>query len=132
MDIVVDASVILAVIVSEPQKENLVKLTRGVGLIAPHSIHWEIGNAFSSMLRRGRIQFEQALQAIEEYYQIPVRFVDVELDEALEIAAKLGIYAYDAYLIRCGLKYTAPLITLDRGLVEAAKQMGVNIVEVKT
>jgi predicted nucleic acid-binding protein len=42
----------------------------------------------------------------------------------------LGIYAYDAYLIRCGLKYTAPLISLDQGLVEAARRMGVNVVEV--
>jgi hypothetical protein len=41
-----------------------------------------------------------------------------------------GIYAYDAYLIRCGLKYTAPLISLDQGLVEAARRMGVNVVEV--
>jgi len=131
MDVVVDTSVIVAVIANEPEKGNLIELTRGADLIAPHSVHWEIGNAFSTMLKRGRIQVEQALEAIEVYRQIPIRFVDVELDQTLEIAGELGIYAYDAYLIRCGLKYTASLISLDQGLVEAAKQMGVNVVEVE-
>ena len=131
MDVVIDTSVIVAVIANEPEKGNLIELTRGADLIAPHSVHWEIGNAFSAMLKRGRIQVEQAVEAIGVYRQIPVRFVDVELDQTLEIADKLGIYAYDAYLIRCGLKYTASLISLDQGLVEAAKQMGVNVVEVE-
>ena len=131
MDVVVDTSVIVAVIANEPEKGNLIELTRGADLIAPHSVHWEIGNAFSAMLKRGRIQVEQALEAIEVYRQIPIRFVDVELDQTLEIAGELGIYAYDAYLIRCGLKYTASLISLDQGLVEAAKQMGVAVVEVE-
>ena len=104
----------------------MIRLTRGVDLIAPHSVDWEIGNAFSAMLKRGRIRLGQAVAAIEVYRQVPIRFVDVELDQTLEIADKLGIYAYDAYLIRCGLKYTAPLISLDQGLVEAASR---NVVE---
>ena len=131
MDVVVDTFVIVAVIANEPEKGNLIELTRCADLIAPHSVHWEIGNAFSAMLKRGRIQVEQALEAIEVYRQIPIRFVDVELDQTLEIAGELGIYAYDAYLIRCGLKYTASLISLDQGLAEAAKQMGVAVVEVE-
>ena len=131
MDVIVDASVIVAVIANEPEKRDLIKLTRGVDLIAPHSVHWEIGSAFSAMLKRGRIRVDQAVEAIEVYRQIPIRFVDVELDQTLEIADKLGIYAYDAYLIRSGLKYTAPLISLDQGLVEAARRMGVSVLEVE-
>jgi predicted nucleic acid-binding protein len=100
-------------------------------LIAPHSVHWEIGNAFSAMLRRERIKVEQAIQAVKLYQQIPIRFVDVELEETLKIADALGIYAYDAYLIRCALKYRAPLISLDRNLVNAAKEMKVKVIEVR-
>ena len=130
MDIVVDTSAIIAVIANKPEKEALVELTTGADLIAPRSVHWEIGNAFSAMLRRERIKVEQAIQAVKLYQKIPIRFVDVELEETLRIADALGIYAYDAYLIRCALKYRAPLISLDRNLVNAAKEMRVKVIEV--
>jgi len=130
MDIVVDTSVIIAVIANEPERETLVELTTGADLIAPHSVHWEIGNAFSAMLRRGRMKVEQATQAVKLYQRIPIRFVDVELEESLQIADTLGIYAYDAYLIRCALKYKSPLISLDRKLVSAATEMKARVIEV--
>ena len=130
MDIVVDTSVIIAVIANEPEREALVELTTGADLIAPRSVHGEIGNAFSAMLRRERIKVEQAIQAVKLYQRIPIRFVDVELEESLQIADTLGIYAYDAYLIRCALKYKSPLISLDRKLVSAAKRMKARVIEV--
>jgi len=130
MDIVVDTSVIIAVIANEPEKEALVELTTGASLIAPRSVHWEIGNAFSAMLRRERVKLEQTIQAVRLYQRIPIRFVDVELEESLKIANMLGIHAYDAYLIRCALKYKSPLISLDRKLVSAAKKMKARVLEV--
>lgn len=130
MDIVIDTSVIIAVIANEPEKDKLIELTLGSDLIAPHSVHWEIGNAFSVMLRRQRITLEQALKAIEIYRQISIRFVDVELESSLEHVDNLGIYAYDAYLIQCALKYRSALITLDKSLVNAARQTGVKVIEV--
>ena len=130
MDIVVDASVIIAVIANEPGKDKLVALTKGADLIAPSSIHWEIGNAFSAMLKRSRVTLHQALQAIEVYYRIPMRFAEVELEESLKLAAELNIYAYDAYLIRCALKYNAPLLSLDENLVRVAQAKGAKVVEV--
>jgi len=130
MDIVVDTSVVIAVIANEPEREVLVELTTGAELIAPHSVHWEIGNAFSAMLRRKRIEVEQAMQAVKLYQPIPIRFVDVELAESLKIADTLGIYAYDAYLIRCALKYKSPLLSLDRKLINAAREMKARVIEV--
>ena len=132
MDVVVDASAILAVLVNEPIKARLVAQTAQADLLAPHSVHWEIGNAFSAMLKRKRIRIEQALQALRTYRQIPIRFVDVELDDTLRIAHAQRLYAYDAYLIRCAEKYGAPLLTLDRGLVAAARAQGVQVWEVQT
>lgn len=55
MEIVVDTSVIIAVIVDEPEKARLIESTKGASLIAPGSLYWEIGNAFSAMLKRKRI-----------------------------------------------------------------------------
>ena len=130
MDIVVDTSVIIAVIADEPEKEALVRLTTGADLIAPDSVHWEVGNALSAMLRRRRASLAPVLKAVEIYGKIPIRFVNVELDESLKIAHAMGIYAYDAYFIRCALKYASPLISLDHNLLQCAKQMKVQVVEV--
>jgi predicted nucleic acid-binding protein len=130
MEVVVDASAIIAVIANEPQKGTLIALTQGVDLIAPSSVHWEIGNAFSAMLRRNRITLHQAVQAIDVYYRIPIRFIEVELAESLKLAAELNIYAYDAYLIRCALKYNAPLLSLDKNAVRVAQSQGAKVIEV--
>jgi predicted nucleic acid-binding protein len=130
MEIVVDASVLIAVIVNETEKERLATMTQEAELIAPMSVHWEIGNAFSSLLKRRRVTLEQTMQAIDMYLEIPVRFVEVELANSLELANALGIYAYDAYLFRCAEKYRLPLLTLDKRLVRAAKNKGISVLEV--
>jgi predicted nucleic acid-binding protein len=131
MEIVIDASVLIAVITNEDEKEKLVAMTSEAELIAPLSVHWEIGNAFSSLLKRKRVTLEEALQAIDIYLQIPVRFVEVELTESLELASELGLYAYGAYLLRCAAKYRLPLLTLDSRLVQAAKQKKIQVLEVE-
>lgn len=130
MDIVIDASVIIAVIVNEATKPTIIQVSQDADLIAPSSIHWEIGNAFSAMFKRNRITLDEAKKAVEIYKQIPIRFVDIDLQEALDLASMLNIYAYDAYLIRCAQKYKAPLFSLDKALLQAAKQINVNVMEV--
>ena len=130
MDVVIDTSVGIAVIANEPQKAQLVQLTLGTHLMAPFSVHWEVGNAFSAMLRRRRVSLPDVIAALEAYRQIPIRFVDVELEESLKLADDLKIYAYDAYLIRCAQRYNASLISLDGGLITCAKRVNVNVLEV--
>ncbi len=130
MNVVVDTSVIIAVIANEPERDILIELTRGADLIAPQSIHWEVGNAFSAMLKRKRVTLAQAQKSIEIYKTIPIRFLDVGLEQTLKLASELDIYAYDAYIIECALKYKSPLISLDRTLVNVAKQMKVSVLEV--
>ena len=67
---------------------------------------------------------------LRAYRQIPIQFVEVSIEAALELAGDLGIYAYDAYMIACATKYRCPLLTLDRGLMRAAEQSGVEVMEV--
>ena len=83
-DLVADTSTIIAVIANEPKKPLLIAKTQGYDLVAPRSLVWEIGNAFSAMIKRGRITLEQATTAIEIYEQIPIKLVDVDLKQALE------------------------------------------------
>ena len=132
MDVVVDTSIVIAVIANQPEKQAIIRHTIGADLLAPASCHWEIGNAFSAMLKRKRISLEQAQRAVVTYQRIPLRFIDVELVQALELADRLGIYAYDAYVIACTLNQKCALISLDRGLVNAAKAVGAKVLEVRT
>ena len=96
-----------------------------------HSIHWEIGNALSAMFKRQRITLEQAKAALQIYRKIPITFVDIQLESAVEIAKQLNIYAYDAYLITCALQHHAPLISLDKGLIKAAKLLKITVLEIE-
>ncbi len=123
MKFVVVASIIIAVIANEPENDQLIEITKDADLLAPASVHWKIGNAFSSMIKRGRVSLEQDLEAIEIYRKIPIRHTEVELENSLAIVAKYGIYAYDAYLPRSAIKYNTALITLDRKLAQAGQEM---------
>ena len=131
MNLAVDTSVIIAVIANEPEKGVLIAQTQGAELFAPRSLHWEIGNAFSAMFKRERITLEQAKTAIEIYEHIKLNLIDVDLTQALELASRLNIYAYDAYIIACASNQNCSLLTLDAGLSYAAKAAGVNVLEVK-
>lgn len=130
MKIAVDTSVIIAVIADEPERPKLIDLTQGATIVVPPSVKWEIGNAFSAMLKRTRINLEQAIEAIEIYQEISMEVVEVDLKSAVRLAAKYNIYAYDAYILQCAIENDIPLIALDQSLLEIAKREGIQIIEV--
>ena len=130
MQITIDTSAIIAVITNEPHKEKLVKATIGGDLIAPSSVHWEVGNAFSAMFKRKRISLGDSLNCIDEYKAIPIRFFDVDIKQSMEIAFNLGMYAYYAFMIACSLNNDAPILTLDMNLVETAKKADIKLLEI--
>ena len=130
LDYVVDTSIVIAVLVNEEHKSKLVKLTKGANLNAPACLHWEVGNAFSAMFKRGRLEIDKALKAVGSYEQIPIRFHDVNLASSMKLAHDLDLYAYDAYFIECARKLDSPLLTLDATLSKAARQTGVPVMEV--
>ena len=72
LKIVVDASALIAVVANEPEKEALIRLTAGAELVAPASVHWEVGNALSAMMKRRRIGVDEAVRASVLYRAILV------------------------------------------------------------
>ena len=132
MDIVTDTSVLIAVILSEPEKEAIIKATSGHTLVGPESIRWEIGNAFSAMFKKGRVSLREAQQAMAVFEVIPIRYLDVDFRHSLKLAHDNQIYAYDAYFLDCAMRYKAPLLSLDGQITAKAKNLGINILEVRT
>ena len=130
MNLVVDTSILVAVLVSEPEREKLIELTTDADLLAPGSVHWEIGNALAAMMKRNRLNLDQAVAVLKAYEQIPIRYRDVDLQSAMEIASDLNLYAYDAYIIACARENRCSMMTLDSSLAQAAKRAHVSVVEV--
>ena len=126
MDIVIDTSAIIAVIVDEPERERIIELTRGNTLIGPGSILWEIGNAFSAMFKRDRLSLEEAKRGLEIFNKIPLRYIESDFINAISIAQKNKMYAYDAYFLDCALSQKAPLLTLDSKLNAVAKNLNIS------
>jgi predicted nucleic acid-binding protein len=91
---------------------------------------WEIGNAFSAMFKRNRITLAQAQDALRLFASLPIRQVAISIPDAVDLAAQLGIYAYDAYMIRCAQETASPLLTLDSALRHHATRVGVQVIEV--
>ncbi|MES9856345.1 MAG: type II toxin-antitoxin system VapC family toxin [Sedimenticola sp.] len=129
MNITIDTSALIAVIGNEASKPRIIEITKGYSLCAPMSVHWEVGNAFSAMFKRNHLNIEKARQALAVYREIPIKFIDVPLEQTVEISNALNIYAYDAYLIQCAQQTNTPLLTLDKGLKLAAKEKGVYVLE---
>ena len=131
MDLVVDTSAIIAVIADEPEKPAILARTIDSSPVAPMSVRWEIGNALSSMFKRGRITMDDARLAIRSYEQMQIRFMDVDLEKSLELSERMDIYAYDAYILVCASDLGLPLLTLDNRMAVVASQIGVLTLEVE-
>jgi predicted nucleic acid-binding protein len=128
--IVVDTSALLAVLLHEPQRPVLIAATRDATLLAPGSVPWEVGNGLIAGFRRGRLTARDVREAWMSFGRIPLRLADVTIARALTLAEQHGLYAYDAYVLELARAERAPLLTLDRRLVDAAERLGVEISEV--
>jgi predicted nucleic acid-binding protein len=127
VEVVTDASALLAVVLDEPERGSIIDATEGATLIAPLALPFEIGNALIAMHKRGRIEEEVIFPAWKATQQIPVQLVPVEMEAALALALDHGIYAYDAYYLHCSLLHRRPLVTLDRKMRGVAKQLGIRL-----
>ncbi len=132
MYLTIDTSALIAVVGNETSKDRIIEITASYSLYAPVSVHWEIGNAFSAMFKRQKTDLELAKLALKAYQEVPLKFIEVPLEQALELSYSQKIYAYDAYLILCAQQTSTPLLTLDRGLKMVAKNIGLHVLEVES
>lgn len=130
MDVIIDTSALIAVIVGEPERDKIVEITTGNSLIGPGSIPWEIGNAFSSMLKKKRLTLKEAQKGLAIFQSIPIRYVEADFYNVLKLSNNTKMYAYDAYFLDCAIRHKAPLLTLDHHLKKAAQNIKIETLEV--
>ena len=130
MDIVIDTSALIAVLVDEPERPKIVDITAGNTLIGPGSIPWEVGNAFSAMFKQNRLTLSEAKRGLSIFQSIPIRYVEPDFSNALQLSKSTNIYAYDAYLLDCAIRHKSPLLTLDSRLESVAQSLNIKTLEV--
>ena len=130
MDIVIDTSALIAVIVGEPERNKIVEITTGNTLIGPGSIPWEIGNAFSAMFKQNRLTLDEAQKGLSIFNSIPLRYIETDFFKAVKLSKQINMYAYDAYFLDCAIRHKAPLLTLDRKLKSSAEKLHLKTMEV--
>ena len=129
MDIIADTNIFLAVALDEPEKNDIIKLTSGSEIFSPEILPYEIGNALSAMVKRKRITKKEALSAQNRANSIPVRLVNINTYQALKLAIKYNIYAYDAYFLQGAKTLSHPLITLDKRMKQVANELNIELLE---
>jgi len=130
MEYIVDASVLVAVLMNEPEKRNIIELTEDSELLAPGCVPWEIGNALSAMLRRSRISTDVACLMFKTFEKIPIRYVSVEFGNVLQLCGDYQLYAYDAYYLDCARRHYTPILSLDKRLRQVAIALGIATPEI--
>lgn len=128
MEIVSDASSFLAVILDEESRQWVIERTTDRGVVSPEILPYEIANALIAVRKKGRITDMEALKAFDISQRIPVRLLPVRICDAMKIAVKFNIYAYDAFYLQCCLETKLPLISLDVRMCEVAKDLAIKVV----
>ncbi len=128
MDIVSDASAFLAVVLDEESREWVIKRTSDCSVVSPEVLPYEIANALITVKRKGQLTDREVLKAFDISQRIPVKLVSVRVRDALKIAIKYGIHAYDAFYLQCCVETKLPLISLDNRMCEVARSLSIKVV----
>ena len=129
MDILLDACVIMAVLLEEPEKDMVLELTKKSFLIVPDVIDFEIGNALSKLYKRRIITEKEVYEALLIYQQMPLHKKTVDINHSLRISCKYSIYAYDAYYLEMASRFNIALLTFDTDMKTVASDLKINILE---
>ena len=129
MEIVADASAFLAVVLNESDRDWIIQKTSGESIVSPEILPYEVGNALIAVKRKGRLNDREILRAFDLSQRIAVRLISVKIHDAMKIALRFNIYAYDAYYLQCCIENKLSLISLDDRMCDIAENLGIKVVE---
>lgn len=129
MEIVADASVFLAVVLNESDRDWIINKTFECKIISPEILPYEIGNALIAVRKKGRISDREVIKAYDISQRIAVKLVTVKIHDAMKIALRFNIYAYDAYYLQCCIENKLSFISLDDRMCDVARNLNIKLVE---
>ena len=129
MNILLDASAFMAVLINEPEKGQIIHLTKNCTLLAPSMLPYEIGNALTRLKKRKILNSQEVITVFNDFRLIPLRLLDIELENALQIACRYDLYAYDAFYLEIASRLNLQLLTLDNLMKKVAIDLKVKLLE---
>jgi len=119
--LVVDCSVLAAVLFDEPGREAALLAMAGKELYAPGLLDHELVSV--ALKKRAAGPPDLARQALADLVDLRLTRCEVSALKQFELAARLELTAYDAAYLQLALDLGAPLATFDRKLGLAAKEL---------
>lgn len=132
--IVVDASVALKWVVTEPGSDEASRLlTRAnddsLSLIAPEHLLGEVGNGLRKRVAQGVLLADDAVAALDAIVALPLELIggSDRWIRSLRAALDWGVTTYDALYVLLALDLPAELITADLRLAASARRMSLPV-----
>jgi predicted nucleic acid-binding protein len=133
---VLDASVALAWFVDNPVASYAIQvrksLVRDARAVVPGLWHLEMANGFAVAEQRGILTPANSTAGIATLEQLLAQVIEsspefIPMKQLLTTARDFQLSAYDAVYLDTARRARLPLATLDRRLLAAAKQAGVDL-----
>ncbi len=119
-DKVVDSSAIAAILFNEPEATSVAARLEDARLFAPALLSLELASVCVTKSRRQPEQRQNLLRWYSSRFRLEIETFDVNVDEAIVLALKTGLSAYDASYLWLAHDLRAELVTLDKKLARAA------------
>lgn len=125
--IVVDCSYTMAMVMPDERRPRSLALAEESRLFAPPIWSYEVANAFSMAVRRGRIEPDRAATLARriEDYGVNLDSADATVHQRYLAARAHDLSAYDAAYVELALHRRYGLATLDARMGELARRLGV-------
>ena len=118
--LVVDASVLAAVLFGEAQQASAEQSMAGKSLFAPWLIDHEIVSVSLKMVQLGFV--DEAAKGLADLAKFRIVRSGTNVEQQLDVARRHDLSAYDAAYLQLALELNAPLATFDRKLAQAAQR----------
>ena len=118
--LVVDCSVVSAVLFDEAARDDALGLLRGKSLHAPHLLSHEIVSIALKKSKLGWTEESLAL-ALEDFALHDIDLHATNVQAQCQLALRYKLSAYDAAYLWLAAELKAPLVTFDAKLAAAAK-----------
>jgi predicted nucleic acid-binding protein len=120
--LVVDTSLLAAVLFAEEAAPQAAALLEGRALCAPALAGLELANVAMNKIRRGMIDAADAADVLVRADRLGIERFEVAPRDALALAVRYGLSAYDAAYLWLAEHLEVPLATFDARLGEAARR----------
>ena len=118
---VVDASALAAVLFHEPEGPLVLEACRGLRLLAPDLLDFELANVAVTRQRRQPADSEWIQKQFEVFLCVDIARLPVDIAAVVSLAAMTQLTAYDAAYLWLAHDQRCGLVTLDRALQAAMR-----------